>query len=108
MPTWEEHLEFIRSGGDHPVFKNHWYEAWYIIQNEVGMIFLTCLNEIGIFLMPEYQGRGIAWKAIESLMALHPKPCYLANIAPTNHKSIKFFQKHGFKNIQNTYKLEAE
>jgi len=27
----------------------------------------------------------------------------LANINPTNYKSIQFFGKHGFTHIQNTY-----
>jgi len=31
------------------------------------------------------------------------KKRYLANISPTNYKSIQFFGKHGFTHIQNTY-----
>jgi RimJ/RimL family protein N-acetyltransferase len=107
MPSWEQHLYFILDGGQHPIYKSHKYTAWYIIP-DMGAIYLTNMDEIGISLLPMYHGLGIADKAIKELIRLHPRKRYLANISPRNTRSIKFFDKHGFKHVQNTYELRAE
>lgn len=100
MPTWNEHCLFVA---------NHPYLAWYLIEIDevVGSVYLTHLNEIGIFIFIEHQGKGYASKAIKLLMKKHPRPQYLANINPANDGSIKMFQKLGFKHIQNTYSYES-
>ena len=83
MPSIKQHEKFIQSKP---------YSKWYIIQNsnnDVGSIYLSKSNEIGIFLIEK-----------------NPKIRYLANVNPKNKKSIKFFKKNGFKLIQHTYELE--
>ena len=97
LPTWEEHVEFI---------KNNTYQSWDIIWVDnvrIGNIYLTDRDEIGIFLDKESQSNGYGSIAINEFMKKNGKKRYLANIRPTNYKSMQFFGKHGFIHIQNTY-----
>ena len=96
-PDWEEHLQYV---------KNHDYQSWDIIwidETRVGNIYLTKKDEIGIFIDKNFQSKGHGSEAIEQFMEKNGKKRYLANINPTNYKSIQFFGKHGFLHIQNTY-----
>ena len=97
LPTWEEHVEFI---------KNNTYQSWDIIWVDnvrIGNIYLTDRDEIGIFLDKKSQSNGYGSIAITEFMKKNGKKRYLANINPTNYKSIQFFGKQGFVHIQNTY-----
>ena len=100
--TWEEHLDYI---------KNHSYKSWDVIwveNNRVGNIYLTQRDEIGIFIDNKFQGRGYGSQALKQFMEKNGKKRYLANINPTNYKSIQFFGKHGFIHFQNTYHKKFE
>ena len=97
LPTWEEHVEFI---------KNNTYQSWDIIWVDdvrIGNIYLTDRDEIGIFLDKKSQSNGYGSIAINEFMKKNGKKRYLANIRPTNYKSIQFFGKLGFNHFQNTY-----
>ena len=97
LPAWEDHVDYI---------KNHSYQSWDIIwvdETRIGNIYLTEKNEIGIFIDKRFQSKGYGSIAIEKFMKKNGKKRYLANINPTNYKSIQFFGKHGFLHIQNTY-----
>ena len=97
LPTWEEHVKYI---------KNNTYQSWEIIwvdNARIGDIYLTDRDEIGIFLDKKFQSNGYGSIAITEFMKKNGKKRYLANINPTNYKSIQFFGKHGFVHIQNTY-----
>ena len=97
LPDWEEHIQYV---------KKHDYQSWDIIWVEntrIGNIYLTKNNEIGIFIDKKLQFHGYGSKALEEFMKKNGKKRYLANISPTNYKSIQFFGKHGFTHIQNTY-----
>ena len=97
LPDWEEHLQYV---------KKHDYQSWDIIWVEntrIGNIYLTRNDEIGIFIDKKLQFRGYGGKALEEFMKKNGKKRYLANINPTNYKSIQFFGKNGFTHIQNTY-----
>ena len=97
LPDWEEHLQYV---------KKHDYQSWDIIWVEntrIGNIYLTKNNEIGIFIDKKLQFHGYGSKALEEFMKKNGKKRYLANVNPTNYKSIQFFGKHGFIHIQNTY-----
>ena len=97
LPDWEEHLQYV---------KKHGYQSWDIIWVEntrIGNIYLTKNDEIGIFIDKKLQFHGYGSKALEEFMKKNGKKRYLANINPTNYKSIQFFGKHGFTHIQNTY-----
>tara|TARA_B110000495_G_scaffold99079_1_gene85676 strand:+ start:337 stop:648 length:312 start_codon:yes stop_codon:yes gene_type:complete len=100
MPSIKEHEKFIQSKP---------YSKWYIIQKsdkDVGSIYLSKNNEIGIFLIKKNQSKGIGANALKLLMEKNTKIKYLANVNPKNKKSIEFFKKNGFKLIQHTYELE--
>lgn len=102
MPTWEEHIAFVESKP---------YKAWYLIKNDekwVGAIYLSKMNEIGIFIFKQSQSKGVGKDAVNELMKLHPSERFLANIAPHNIKSINFFEGMGFKMIQRTYELRND
>ena len=97
IPTSTEHRDYI---------ENHSYQSWNIIwveNNRVGNIYLTQRDEIGIFIDNKFQDRGYGSQALKQFMEKNGKKRYLANINPTNYKSIQFFGKHGFIHIQNTY-----
>ncbi len=101
MPTKEEHAAFVERKP---------YPVWYFICPNAdldliyGSIYLTQNREIGIHIFRCYQGYGVGTKAIQELMAIHNGPFY-ANIAPSNDGSQAFFERMGFRHIQNTYKF---
>ena len=97
MPSFIEHVKFVESNP---------YKVWYAILLDafpIGSIYLTKKNEVGIFIKKEMQGMGWGRRALKMLISKHGKLRYLANINPKNKRSIKFFEKHGFKLIQYTY-----
>jgi len=97
LPDWKKHLQYV---------KKHDYQSWDIIWVEntrVGNIYLTKNDEIGIFIDKKSQSKGYGTEALDEFMKKNGKKRYLANINPTNYKSIQFFGKHAFTHIQNTY-----
>ena len=99
MPTFEQHEAFVRG---HP------YEAWYLLgaaSTYVGSVYLTPAREVGIFIFKAHHGNGYGKRAIALLREAHPGRL-LANVAPGNAASHKFFQALGAVKIQETYALE--
>ena len=112
LPTFDRHDTFVRSMP---------YKDWQIIniwdttcENQiiedggggfikVGSVYLTNANEIGIFILKKYRGKGLAKAALKLFMSQHKGP-FLANINPANIKSIVLFKRLGFRHIQNTYR----
>lgn len=107
MPSWREHLAFIRSR------KNG---IWYLIQVTtaffeqaiVGWIYLSPRDEIGVVLFPEFRGMGFGEQAITEIMREHKRKRYLANINPENARSVRLFSKFGFKLIANLYARDGK
>ena len=102
MPSFAQHEKFVLSK---PYFK------WYIIEDsekEVGSVYLTKNDEIGIFLKKDLQGKGIGFNVLKLLIEKNPRTRYLANVSPKNKKSIEFFKNNGFKLIQHTFELEKD
>lgn len=100
MPTFEEHLKFIKSRP---------YSVWYIIsykRKKIGAIYLSRQNEIGIHLMKRHERRFIYLESIKKLMMQNPRGRYLANVSPRNKKYIKYFKEIGFRLIQHTYERD--
>ena len=96
MPSWEEHVRFVNKKP---------YDKWWLIRNRngwAGGIYVTRLHEVGIQLFSEHQGKGVGSQALIKVMALYPDGL-LANINPRNDGSKRFFEKHGFKLIQETF-----
>ena len=101
MPTWEQHLAFVNAV-PHP------YPHWYLLQEKgefVGSIYLTERREVGLCVFDGARGQGYGRVAMALLEAMHPGPM-LANIAPGNPRSHRFFQLHGFELVQMTYRRE--
>lgn len=100
MPNIKQHEKFIQSKP---------YSKWYIIENldkDVGSIYLSKNNEIGVFIIKKNQNKGVGVNAFKLLMEINPKIRYLANLNPKNKESMKFVKKCGFKLIQHTYELK--
>lgn len=100
MPTYTEHVKFILSKP---------YSKWYVVMygsKKIGSIYLTKMNEIGIFIKKDFQKSGIGQTTLDLLMKKNPRKRFLANVNPKNKKSISFFKRNGFKLIQYTYELE--
>lgn len=100
LPDYEKHVSFVMSKP---------YSRWYVIEYEnrkVGSIYLTHLNEIGIFVQEKMQGQHIGRDAIRLIIKKNARKKYLANISPENNRSIHFFKKNGFnKLLHYTYEL---
>jgi RimJ/RimL family protein N-acetyltransferase len=104
MPTPEQHKQFVHRRP---------YACWYIIGAQdgeerqgpnVGAIYLTQAREVGIFILRDYWGAGYAKAALEELRRLQPGRI-LANVAPENHRSHRFFKAAGGRLISQTYEL---
>lgn len=101
MPTFAEHLAFIRRKP---------YKAWYLIEGPslgyLGSIYISKNDEIGLFLFKEFQHKGYARRALMLLMKRHKGiRRFLANVNPKNTASINFFKKMNFSHVQNTYEF---
>lgn len=99
MPTWQQHCKFIARRP---------YSAWYLVKSGpdyVGAVYLTMANEIGLSILARWQGLGLGPRAVRLMMRKHARQRYLANINPRNKRSIRMFQRMGFKIIQETYEL---
>jgi len=72
----------------------------YIVKNEkevrVGHVHIMDNNEIGYFMAPEYQGKGLGTEAVKKLIELNPRERYFATIHNDNKSSIRLAQKIGF------------
>ncbi len=99
MPSYSEHTKFVLSKP---------YSKWYIIyykNRKVGNVYLSKMNEIGIFILKTIKVKGLGSLVLEQVLKKNPKTRYLANVNPKNVKSSEFFKKNGFKLIQHTYEL---
>ena len=99
MPSYSEHTRFVLSKP---------YSKWYIIyykNRKVGNVYLSKMNEIGIFILKTIKVKGLGSLVLEQVLKKNPKTRYLANVNPKNVKSSEFFKKNGFKLIQHTYEL---
>lgn len=100
MPTFLQHKKFVESNP---------YLYWYVIffkNVEIGTIYLTNINEIGLHIKKEFHNLEIEKVVLNKLFQKHPRSRYLVNINPKNKKSIEFFKKNGFKLLQYTYEFE--
>lgn len=104
MPSLDEHHAFVRSRP---------YRLWYEIKygaEQVGAIYATHHNEIGIAILLDQQRQGYATDAIrEFVKTVEPLPvgrgAWLANVAPKNWRSKILFEKLGSRIVQLTYEI---
>jgi len=92
-------------------FKKRWNDStiYFIIHDnkKIGYTLITPRNEIGYFIIPEYQRRGIGTLAIEELMKDEPRKYYWAMIPHDNPNSMKFIKSMGFKPSGSVYAINS-
>lgn len=106
MPTPEQHANFVRSKP---------YRAWYLLEEGgayIGAAYLTEMNEIGVFVLPEAMVHETA--AIRLMVSSHePLPAirsrrvaaFSMNVNPANKTLIDAVTAAGGRHVQNTYLL---
>ena len=102
MPGWKQHIQFCASNP---------YKLWYVIRYDdiqVGTVYLTKNNEIGVHLLKAYRDKHLGQQAVEFLEGKVPSGTkILANINPHNEKSLHFFERNGYTILQVTYQKET-
>ena len=100
MPSYDEHVEFVMSKP---------YTNWYIIEYDkknIGSIYLSKQDEIGISIKRDYKYEQIAKPALKLLIKLNPRKRYLANTSPKDVRSQEFFLKNGFNSLEYIYEIK--
>ena len=100
MPSYDEHVEFVMSKP---------YTNWYVIEYDkknVGAIYLSKQDEIGISVKRDYKYDQIAKPALKLLIKLNPRKRYLANVSPKDVRSQEFFLKNGFNGFEYVYEIK--
>ena len=72
----------------------------YIIKKgntSIGFVHILANNEIGYFMIPQFQGMGIGTWAVRQLMKKQPRERYFATVNNKNTASIKLITSLGFK-----------
>ena len=99
MPSYDEHVKFVMSKP---------YTNWYIIEYEkknVGAIYLSKQDEIGISVNNDYEYDQIVKPALKLLMKLNQRKRYLANTSPKDVRSQEFLLKNGFIGLEYVYEM---
>jgi RimJ/RimL family protein N-acetyltransferase len=117
-----EAIAFIQLTSSKPNIPNSWYQLGMFDKdrgNLIGDIGIHFLNsqyetEIGCSLSPEYWGKGFASEGLSAVIAMIfqtlKKERVFANIDTNNSRSLKLFERLGFKlisenNCDATYQL---
>lgn len=98
LPTFEEHMVFMRSSP---------YMAWFVVTMDglpVGATYLTRQREIGLYICRDFREQGIGREVVAEMRARFPGPI-LANVNPENVKARQFWERMGGKLLQVTYAL---
>ena len=102
MPSYDEHIEFVMSKP---------YTNWYIIEcdkKNVGSIYLSKQDEIGISIDNDYEYDKIVRSALKLLVKLNPRKRYLVNVSPDDMRSQEFLLKNGFTGLEYVYEMEID
>ena len=100
MPSYDEHVKFVMSKP---------YTNWYIIEYDkknVGAIYLSKQDEIGISVNNDYEYDQIVKSALELLMKLNQRKRYLANTSSKDVRSQEFLLKNGFTSLEYVYEMK--
>jgi RimJ/RimL family protein N-acetyltransferase len=109
-PSYADHTHFVSTLP---------YWRWWLLsdgENWLGALSVSHRNEVGIAIFKEFRGQGWARDALIKLVTeIKPQReipgerlgTFVANINPENEKSIRLFERAGFKLVQNTYILEG-
>jgi len=72
----------------------------YIIKKgntSIGFVHILANNEIGYYIIPEFQGMGIGTWAVIQLMKMQPRERYFATVNNRNVASVKLITRLGFR-----------
>jgi len=72
----------------------------YIIKKghiNIGFVHILANNEIGYYIIPEFQGRGIGTWAVSEMIRMHPRDRYYATVNNKNIGSVKLITSLGFR-----------
>lgn len=107
---YEEQKIFVQKFIDSD--KTHPYLNWNIIEinhKPIGSLTLhRASNELGFWIIPEFQGKGIGPIAVKKFMYLCGKKYYSAFVRPDNHASISLVKKLGFELTHHKYILKSK
>lgn len=110
----ESHRIFVKAYGkkiSFAEFYDRWHDsAVFLIREKctVGYVLLTPRNEVGAFVLPQFQKKKYATNAIKILMKDANRKYYWALINFTNKPSLKFFQSLGFLPQSLVYGIDNE
>lgn len=84
----------------------------YIIKDQtnekLGFVHIMANNEIGYFIVPKFQNKGIGIEAVRLLLDLNPREIYFATIHNDNISSIKLVEKLGFQPKGTIYEKRSD
>lgn len=95
MPTYEDHKEYLL---DALYFE--WYKQafiMYIGRKKIGQVYVTKDNEIGVFVLKAYQGKGYGREAVKRIIQATESDVFTAHVNGANEKSKRLFKALGFK-----------
>jgi len=72
----------------------------YIIKKDktsIGFVHILANNEVGYYMIPEFQGMGIGTWAVSEMMKMQPRDRYFATINNKNIGSVKLITSLGFR-----------
>lgn len=72
----------------------------YIIKKgktSIGFVHILANNEIGYYMIPEFQGSGIGTWAVSKMMKMQPRDRYFATVNNKNIGSVKLITSLGFR-----------
>ena len=101
MPSYDEHVEFVMSKP---------YTNWYIIEyskKNVGTIYLSKQDEIGISINNDYEYDQIVKSALELLMKLNQRKRYLANTSSKDVRSQPRFSENLTAQVAESCKIQV-
>ena len=108
FPTYEQHIKFVKTFLNNP--QNHHYKKYKVIfssQNKIGVVLLMKRNnELGYYLLPQYQNKGYGTIALTQLMDETKLLYFTALIHNYNTGSQHFFEKLGAKPEGIWYKIK--
>jgi RimJ/RimL family protein N-acetyltransferase len=84
----------------------------YIIKNKdnekVGYVHIMKNNEIGYFVVNEFQNQGIGTEAVKKIMEINPRERYFVTIHNENKSSISLAKKLGFMSKGTIYEKKIK
>lgn len=103
LPSYYSHVKWIKKhgSGNLRLYKVGDDFAALVTHFEIQDVSadITINNEIGIFVLERYWGKGIGYECLKEFLSQNPDLVAYAKINPNNTRSINLFKKLGFECI---------